>query len=173
MFPFGPVSGAKIPHDFRQNRPTAGRGLLVSRTCAPFVVVPAASGRGSLPAGIHTTGATPTERGGDCLHGCLHPCLHPPPRLTAPAVKKGGSLPSNPSPLARLGSSGLARKNRTKAGRKWMAGCLHPPHCFVYTPPSDRVNNSLPPTLPRALPRNGPDDGALPFDPTPSPPRAD
>ena len=41
-----------------------------------------------------------------------------PPRLTAPAVKKGGSLPSNPSPLARLGLSGLAPKARVKpAGR--------------------------------------------------------
>ena len=61
---FGPVSRAKVPHDFRQNRPTAGRGLLVSRSCAPFVVVPAASGRGSLPAGINTGRERPHGEGG-------------------------------------------------------------------------------------------------------------
>ena len=49
-----------------KNRPTAGRVLLVGLTCAPFVVVPATSGRRSLPAGTNTTGATPPKAGGGC-----------------------------------------------------------------------------------------------------------
>ena len=36
-----------------KKRPTAGRVLVVGRTCAPFVVVRPASGPGSLPAGIN------------------------------------------------------------------------------------------------------------------------
>ena len=40
----------------------------------------------------------------------------PPHRLTAPAVKKGGSLPSSPPPLARIGRAGLGRKTPITTG---------------------------------------------------------
>ena len=129
---------------------------------------------GSLPAGINTDGSDPHGEGGDCLTRCDTECLDTPPhRLTAPAVKKGGSLPYNPSPLARLGLSGLAPKARTKPAKNGRVGPDTPPHCFPDTPPHVRVRFLLPCALPCALPRNGPDDGPLPFDPTPSPPRAD
>ena len=47
-----------------KKRPTAGRVLLVGRTCAPFVVVRPARGPGNLPARINTTGATHPKGGG-------------------------------------------------------------------------------------------------------------
>ena len=59
---------------------------------------------------------------------------HPPHRLTAPAVKNGGSLPSSPSPLARLVSSGLGRKTRTGTAINGRVVC-HTPYSFFATPP--------------------------------------
>ena len=117
-------------------------------------------------------GSDPPEGGGDGTPGGT-PGGTPPPRLTAPAVKKGGSLPSFPSPLARFGSVGLGPKTRTTPAWCAVRWWYTPPLCFWYTPPHVRVPFRLPCALPCALPRNGPADGPLPFDPTPSPPRAD
>ena len=142
------MSGAKTPHDSRQKRPTAGRVSLVGRTCAPFVVVRPACGRGSLPAGINMTGATPTERGGIVDTGVDTGVDTPPPRLTAPAVKKGGSLPSNPSPLARLGLSGLASKARTKPAGRGAVSVDTPPLDLLTPPPTSASTKPCPAPCP-------------------------
>ena len=67
--------------------------------------------------------------------GCATPGATPPHRLTAPAVKKGGSLPSRPSPLARLVSSGLGRKTRTGTAKNGRVVCHTPPSLFATPPP--------------------------------------
>ena len=89
------------------------------------------------------------------VHPVVHRVVHPPPRLTAPAVKNGGSLPSNPSPLARLGLSGLAPKARTKPAVYAVGWWYTPPSVFGTPPPHVRVPFRLPCALPCALPRNG------------------
>ena len=91
------------------------------------------AGRGAFQQGYIETGATPTKAGG-MGHPVVHRVVHPPPRRTAPAVEKGGSLPSLPSPLARFGSSGPGRKTRTKPAEKWM-GVWYTPRYLFGTPP--------------------------------------
>ena len=59
----------------------------------------------------------------------------PPIRLTAPAVKKGGSLPSSPFPLARIGRAGLGRKTPISTGTNGKLVCDTPPLVFVTPPP--------------------------------------
>ena len=88
-------------------------------------------------------------------HPVGHWVGHPPACRTAPAVKKGGSLPSLPAPLARFGSAGLGRTTRTTTANNGRGGWDTPPGCFWDTPPSVRVPCSLPRSPPRSLPRNG------------------
>ena len=76
----------------------------------------------------------PPRRGVGVPHQVPHLVPHPPHRLTAPAVKKGGSLPSSPSPLARLVSSGLGRKTRTRTAKNGRVVC-HTPPSLIATPP--------------------------------------
>ena len=147
--PFGPVSGAKVPHDFRQNRPTAGRGLLVSRTCAPFGVVPAASGRRSLPAGINTTGATPTKAGG-VFTRVFTPLFTPPLPTDRASGQKGGVAPVHSLSAGAVWSCRSRTKNPNKDSEKWKGVCLHPPQC-------PRKHFAAPRTAPSTAPRITPE----------------
>ena len=99
-----------------------------------WVIVRPACGPGSLPAGIHTDGSDPHWLGGGCATPGATPGATPPHRLTAPAVKKGGSLPSSPSPLARLWSSGLGRKTRTRTAKNGRVVCHTPPLLLPHPP---------------------------------------
>ena len=65
------------------------------------------------------------------------PSATPPLRRAVPAAQKGGSLPSCPSPLARVGNVRPRTKNTnndsaTMKGDVWYT----PPLCFWYTTPS-------------------------------------
>ena len=65
------------------------------------------AGVGAFPAGIPTDGSDPTNGGWGVGHQGVHLVPHTPPSRAAPAARKGGSLPSSPSPLARFGADGL------------------------------------------------------------------
>ena len=72
------------------------------------------------------------------------PGVAPPLRRDAPAAQRGGSLPSFPSPLTRIGSDGLGRKTRTATG-KHGRGDVAPPPLFLWHPPLCRCHMSLDP----------------------------
>ena len=91
-------------------------------------------------------GSDPAWRGGKVLHLVLHQVLHHPTRRAAPAAKKGGSLPSFPSPLARLGSAGSGRKTRRETPDNGRRQWYTPHRVLWYTPPSDRVPFRAAPT---------------------------
>ena len=91
-------------------------------------------------------GSDPAWRGGKVLHLVLHQVLHHPTRRAAPAAKKGGSLPSFPSPLARLGSAGSGRKTRRETADNGRRQWYTPHRVLWYTPPSDRVPFRAAPT---------------------------
>ncbi len=115
--------------------------------------------RGAFQHGYMRTGATPQRRG-ECLTRCLTPGLTPPFRRTAPAVEKGGSLPSFPSPLARFGSSGPGRETRTTTAETG-AGWPDTPTAVFLTPlPTCASDCARPRTCPPLRPRRGPADGA-------------
>ena len=92
-------------------------------------------GRRSLPAGILSDGSDSPRGGGEVWHRALFPVWPPPRRRAAPAAQKGGSLPSCPSPLARLGSDGRGRTTRTATGKHGRGGCGTPRLCFCGTSP--------------------------------------
>ena len=74
--------------------------------------------------------------------------------------KRGGSLPSFPSPLARLGSSGLARKTRTGPAITGKVGCDPHAPIFVIHPPLTGSQIACPAPCPapcHGTARNGPD----------------
>ena len=117
-----------------------------------WLIVRTARGPGSLPAGIHTDGSDPQGGGVGVPHQVPHLVPHPPHRLTAPAVKKGGSLPSSPSPLARLVSSGLGRKTRTGTAKNGRVVCHTPPSLIATPPPVSAWHFDCPAPCPAPCP---------------------
>ena len=85
-----------------------------------------------------------------------------PPRLTAPAVKNGGSLPSNPSPLARLGLSGLAPKARVKPAGRGAVSVDTPPSICRHPPPTSASTKPCPAACPAPCPGTDPTTGRCP-----------
>ena len=129
---------------------------------ASRLVVRPAGGPGSLPAGIHDDGSDPPKaaRASDTVPDTGADT--PPARRTAPAVKRGGSLPSSPSPLARFGSSGPGRKTRTATAKNGSGGPDTPATVFLTPLPICASDCARPRTRPPLRPRRGPgpDDGA-------------
>ena len=119
-------------------RPTTRNARMSRSSMGPLVSASSsrpACGPGSLPAGIPTDGERPPQRRGGMGHPVGHWVGHPPTCRTAPAVKKGGALPSRPSPLARFGSAGRRTKSRTTTATNGRGGCDTPPAVLGDTPP--------------------------------------
>ena len=138
------ADGQQKPADAPRHR--AARRRVRSRPLA---------GRLNLPAWMISDGSDPALQGGKVLHLVLHQVLHPPTRRAAPAAKKEGSLPSFPSPLARLGSAGLSRKNPRATAEMGSVVCCTPP-LFLLHPPLCRCNISR---GPQRDPRRDPGTG--------------
>ena len=83
------------------------------------------AGRGAFRHGYMRTGATSPD-GGGVWYTRWYTGWDPPPSPNAPAVKKGGSLPSSSSPLARFGSSRFRTKNPNNDGGTWMGAWYTP-----------------------------------------------
>ena len=151
--------------EHRRPVPPAPRGHAAAGQQQPAdasrLVVRPAGGPGSLPAGIHDDGSDPPKaaRASDTVPDTGADT--PPARRTAPAVKKGGSLPSSPSPLARFGSSGPGRKTLTATAKNGSGGPDTPATVFLTPLPICASDCARPRTRPPLRPRRGPgpDDG--------------
>ena len=115
---------------------------------------------GAFPQGYIQTGATPPGWGVGVPHQVPHLVPHQPHRLTAPAVKNGGSLPSSHSPLARLVSSGLGRKTRTGTANNGRVVCHTPPSLIATPPPVSAWHFDCPAPCPAPCHGTGPKRGA-------------
>ena len=94
-----------------------------------------ACGPGSLPAGIHTTGATPpTAWGGVCCTGCDTRCCPPPSPIRA-SGRKGGVAPVFPLSAGADRVTRSRTKNPNNDSAKWKGGMLQPPPRLCCTPP--------------------------------------
>ena len=133
-----------------RQEPAAASRLVVRPACGP----------GSLPARMHEDGSDPPTAAGasDTVPdtGPDTPALAEPRQRS----KRGGSLPSFPSPLARFGSSGPGRKTRTATAKNGSGGPDIPTTVFLTPLPICASDCARPRTRPPLRPRRGPDDGA-------------
>ena len=81
------------------------------------------------------TGATPPKAGGGWDTRWDTGWDTPPPCRTAPAVKRGGSLPSLPSPLAAVRVGRSRTNNPNNDSEQWTGGMGHPPRLYLGHPP--------------------------------------
>ena len=138
-----------MAHQLQRARNVAASVLPTRHVIAPLVGAFArARWRASEPSSMDDFGRErPRLARGEGVAPGVAPGATPPQRRAAPAAKKGGSLPSCPSPLARFGSAGLGRKTRTETAKNGRWCCCTPHLVLCCTPPSVGATFRAAPTV--------------------------